>query len=919
MRLWGTVLPAAMVWLASSCSDDEMWGGSAAHGGAQLRFAVQEVAPVATRSASDISVKELEQDAGGGKPLYLHTSVQQGIRTAKSPREVVTRGTVLTENSFWERFSLFAHSYPSGKGGNFTPDFFNNLCVKRTSAVGEAPVYAPENTYYLPAQGTDVTFYALAPYSADLLPRNNQTDILTQLDGVQTPSFPYQVPWYATNQQDLCFTNATQVAGGQNGTVTLNFLHALTAIRIVAAASMPKGLVKEIRILNVYGKGVYTPGTGNQPGTWSNLDYVEGKKYLGHDSEEYDNLKMDVEMGGKEVLLCGDNSPYVLQTGKKDNTFFMLPQTLGADVVMELDYVPEGESKLKKLTASLAGQEWKMGTTVTYTLSTSGMTLEITPNEGVTVGDDGAVSASFKASAPTFTVTSKRGSQAVDYKLQFSNDGGQTWVENTDADKPGMIGSTPKTDNNNGTWTHTININKGVTYIPEGDAKTLRQAAWADRNNYNGLIPSGGSSANCYIVSRPGYSRFRAVYGNSWKNNGANSAVLTGEFVNGKGDKITEPQLPDGITMSLIWEDVEGLVKVESKPEGTGINKFVYIIVGGSKETYQHVIQPGNALIGAYKDGVLLWSWHIWVTPDPGHNKITNGRDFLKIPVGYVRGGTAAAVPRSCQVRAVATDPQTHEEVYSEPITINQSGDDYVPAVVPGRYPTFQWGRKEPMWPSSKDFSDQSGMPLYGPKAPTSIVSQALSTAEARIANPTVFSNHVVTNHKLWNLKAADVYVQIGSMAKTVTKTLYDPCPPYYHVAPQDAFTTGWTDNTISGDQGRTNQWSDMKGIKVLTETSPSFGFTVDGVFLPFGGARLEDYGYRYVNAGTYYGGSWTSEIHQDAKAQNYGMLCCTTITPGSYLLFSFWSRYCQFAQASANLHKPVNCWPILPVYDANQ
>ena len=58
-------------------------------------------------------------------------------------------------------------------------------------------------------------------------------------------------------------------------------------------------------------------------------------------------------------------------------------------------------------------------------------------------------------------------------RLQFSTDGGRTWVENMADRRPGMIWDTPKTDDNNdGVWQHTTRINMNQTIV-QGDANIL--------------------------------------------------------------------------------------------------------------------------------------------------------------------------------------------------------------------------------------------------------------------------------------------------------------------------------------------------------------------------------------------------------------------------------------------------------------
>ncbi|MBE6235556.1 MAG: hypothetical protein E7112_04895 [Bacteroidales bacterium] len=134
-------------------------------------------------------------------------------------------------------------------------------------------------------------------------------------------------------------------------------------------------------------------------------------------------------------------------------------------------------------------------------------------------------------------------------------------------------------------------------------------------------------------------------------------------------------------------------------------------------------LNEGNALIAA-KDanGMILWSWHIWVTDTPVDHIYADGKSSFVVQdrhLGATRGdqGVGEEWKESC-------------------------GIDY------------QWGRKDPF--SSGNFTSTSD--VY--------------TIDQSIQNPTVLA-HWTREPDLWSPNQ---------------KTMYDPCPQGYRVAPREAY-----------------------------------------------------------------------------------------------------------------------------------
>lgn len=921
----------------TGCMRDELLSPSSGQpGDGSLVFTVSSQSdwkqtPTTRASGSGGAVQPI-QVSGAEKPLYLHTSVQQGIPAGGNIESVMTRGSLREQDDFWDSFSLFGYSYDADEGfssSGSTPNFLYNLQVKK-----DGTAYWPYNgtefqTYFLPAAGTDVTFFAMAPYSDDLLGANdgftNSTDAIPEATDAGTPTFDYFVPWYATNQQDLCFIRGTKVDGGTSGNVTLTFHHALTAIRVVAAADAPAGEVLAVRILRAPSRGTYTPAVGNtntgEPGSWTGLN-TPGNNDIHHGLANYIlSTGQGIRIGtGREVVICGDESTYKGDQGRS-NTFFMLPQRLIDNTVLQIIWRPDNASENETLNVPLAGQEWQRGTTVTYRLSQSSVVLDVDLRESTLVGYNGGTY--------NFDVTATRNGKPLAYGVEFSFDT-VNWVSHNSSSLPAMISSISGV----GGEVLTVNIGRAPTWASGSSAVTqLRNAPWSPSSNPNGLIKNN-ESANCYIVSNGGYHRFRTVYGNAL----SNPTVLSDnyKYVDGAGNSISSAYLPSGITARVIWSDVENLVRINEDPDtdggpggitGSGEEQRINIIVGervirtdGSTTVN---IQPGNALIGAYNSaGTLLWTWHIWVSSDPGSGTAAGtGRRFLRCPIGFVPGGYTEAEGRTCYMRIYVNDDEGNP-VYSDPVTIEQTSSGFSSRNLPGRYPTFQWGRMTPMWPSGSDYNNSAGSPLYGDGAPTGIVSRNLGRSQ-RISQPTVFNNNKDEgsyDSNLWNNAVGNS----GSVVQTtqaVSKSLYDPSPAGYHVLQANAFVGGFNDPVTNGAEH--SNVPDAIASYARLDVNEEFGIQYNsGIFVPFGGARFAS-SFLFSNNISYgsiflYGGSWTAGRDYNNKTLTSVLFFLNYQVTYMGPLMSLWPRYgisTSYGNA-LTASNPTSCWPVIPQAD---
>ena len=173
-----------------------------------------------------------------------------------------------------------------------------------------------------------------------------------------------------------------------------------------------------------------------------------------------------------------------------------------------------------------------------------------------------------------------------------------------------------------------------------------------DNNTLMGASLSGVNTANCYVVTTPGWYSFPLVYGNAIKGGADNKTAYAppsgsksclSPFVGADGKGITEPYIngsgAKAVSARLEWQDAIGLVQ-RVKLKGSGSKNDIICF-----EVPAPTIREGNALISALDaDGQVVWSWHIWVCgatadelkPVTVTNKANKSYKFSPVNVGWV-------------------------------------------------------------------------------------------------------------------------------------------------------------------------------------------------------------------------------------------------------------------------------------------
>lgn len=343
-------------------------------------------------------------------------------------------------------------------------------------------------------------------------------------------------------------------------------------------------------------------------------------------------------------------------------------------------------------------------------------------------------------------------------------------------------------------------------------------------------LNADGMYANSYIVSEPNTTYYfdATVMGNGIATAGLDAPVT----INPKD-------------VFVIWETGTEAGNVISSVELTDDGKVVFTTSGTVNGNAVIAVTDGVPVIDPYpRDrGTVLWSWHIWATSEVGDVTCSNneGKQFT--------------------------------------IMDRNLGDWEQPE---GSYSTYdglkyQWGRKDPyvgfngsgyLLDGAVTFTETDYEPMVG--YATSTVSDAATLQEA-IQFPEMFFTGTYNNMFDWyglgagtdeeNLKHRNNYLWGNPNDTAPVKTIYDPCPKGYMVAPAEVFT-GFT---VDGQNA-------FSSSSMLTDGyfEDGFAFTNASSFFPAAGQLANNSGVLRLVPGPsgregYY---WTSSVGENGDSR---------------------------------------------------
>ena len=655
-------------------------------------------------------------------------------------------------------------------------------------------------------------FYAVYPK-----PDNNKIKLSPE-SHTGTPYVDFEVEPNVTNQKDLmtaCSGNVHTDIGTMSATAPrtdLTFRHALTAVRFKVGQNLSYSKhITKVEIVGAKSKGKYTlPTDKNHTGAWDASTLSAPATFtLGGDGTVSVSTSEDV--GNIIMGNAGDN--YV---------FYMIPQTLtGVQAKVYFDNAPT-----PAITANLTGT-WKPGTTKTYALSqnTSSWQYELTVTP--------PAAAEYSAtSTDNYTILSYRKDgtilKPVPWKVVgYSTDGGLTWSDN----KPSWFTGLTRTSGDGSIVatgeTGTATLVPDATLIDKLAPlnAALKQNPKGSSTNYYDLSThdvkgnsTSRNTANCYVISHPGYYKIPLVYGNAIKNGtdntGAyktyNALYMLKNFKDHNNQDITKPWItqsnggvntPDGA--KLVWADESGLV-TNLSVTGSGTNAFVQFEVPAAN------IKNGNAVIAVTRYGAVVWSWHLWFAPEDFLNPIASWNifgkryDFTQEALGMkytAWNSTTYTSPRSVKVKVVQNYGQGSPIVYKENVfTITQK-----PGIVRQGFTTlYQFGRKD-AFPGTDDnlegtFNKNAGDDMSIPNS--------IQHPENFYTDGSSWYNNPPAGYSWLNLWSAKNNTYGEAYNPTVIKTVYDPCPAGFKMPEAKVFSAFTSDGMYTGHLNTTGTWT---------------------------------------------------------------------------------------------------------------
>lgn len=520
--------------------------------------------------------------------------------------------------------------------------------------------------------------------------------------------------------------------------------------------------------------------------------------------------------------------------------------------------------------------------------------------ESVTYTFD-VTSSSYTASSPVAAAGS--GSSKGTYKVTSYRKVGN----NSPTPVPWEV-SRYRVSNGNGTWgtwqttkpdmlsTFTTSGTPSSTSAQSYDVKIAASSALTSTNALKNSAYKGSSSApydlsthnyvgetiskttaNCYIITSPGYYKLPLAYGNAYKGGATNTdayaptksteARYLTPFKKHSGT-ISSPNISGSNTAELVWQDAKNLITPSTITISSGFIVF---------EITKDNIKEGNAVIAVKNsDGTVLWSWHIWVTPyvnnlpakmPNGNNDVSlRGKTFMMLNLGWCDDSNASIqMARRVEVefhQLGGSDLAKKTLVFYQQEKITQGNS--------GSGPQYQWGRKDPILPckitttagdtgnktwynaggtSSTTLSGVKGPknPQYGIQHPEQMIWLDRDNLPAYSASWKYVDwigstdTYYGTGHycNLWNYNAT-TDDQVTAMLTVYTfrnlkhgKTVYDPCPTGYTVPLPTEVAALATDTQTA--MGGTN----YTGSGTITWNGTKRGWITSDNLIPASGFRL--------------------------------------------------------------------------------
>ena len=791
----------ALVAFNVSETQDQAQAGAKAYGPISRAAFTRELA-LQDLTPEDLTMQKLPVQGAAGAGLCLIETTVAGV-PSQLKAEVSTRANITTMATL-QHFSTTA--FYGSSDATLEPWFYDKETKEDGTLV--SPMYWDWIKNH-------ACFYAVypRPYSKLVLSPESHTG---------APYVDFTVEPDVKNQKDLmtaCSGNVHLDPMGMAPRTDLMFRHALTAVRFKVGQNLSYSkYITKVEIIGAKSKGRYIlPIDKTLTGTWEpTLLSTPTTFTLGGDG----TVNVSTSEAVNNIIMgnAGDNF-----------TFYMIPQSL-AGVQVKV-YFSDGSTPI---TANLAGT-WKPGTTKTYALSQNTSTWEYQ----LTITQPSDAEYYFDRT-DEYTIQSYREDpishtqQKVAWKVVGYDTNGDGVFSMTES-LPGWFKSLSKTNGDGetsptGETGYALLQREYTNYdkLPERNA-ALKLNPKGTASNYYDLSlydvkgnATARNTANCYVISHPGFYKIPLVYGNAIKNgrnntnayiSPASGANVLQHFKDHNNQDITNPWIEktnsganNGVNdAKVVWADEANLVHF-------GSNK----IVRSGDETFLQFevkaedIKQGNAVVAVTKGGTVVWSWHLWFAPESALNTIscTNYQGYVykfteeTLGMKYTFWGTTSySTPRSVKVKVeqeISNGGAKKEGI----ITITQKPG----SIQQGIATFYQFGRKD-AFPGTNTIPEGG----FNNSADNNMsIQNGIQHPENFYEYGSSWRNPPPIGYTYYNLWAANYRRELAYWWNDlpVTKTIYDPCPAGFKMPPSNAFTGFTTNGQSTGQKNIVGTWS---------------------------------------------------------------------------------------------------------------
>lgn len=345
-------------------------------------------------------------------------------------------------------------------------------------------------------------------------------------------------------------------------------------------------------------------------------------------------------------------------------------------------------------------------------------------------------------------------------------------------------------------------------------------------------------------------------------------------------ENLSHPSLRRFTTAQLLWSDVSSKhIKVAFDADAQTVT------VSNTNEI------AGNSIVALYDADaqMILWTFHIWVGGDQAAEIVHASRD-------------------GSRYRLLDRNLGATEAVRSD------DGETFDPVLAFGTYGLYyQWGRKDPFVGADSFGSAGNRADIYPSTAKQNLVQRSAETGTVAytLQHPMdfIFGEEdwiVERNDRLWGNEGyvrSDVKVEPTTPGETAEKfalylnrnkgvrSVYDPCPEGYHVAPMDAW--GYCTDTGTFDVGSGMNVADIMFTSAGLDFYPSDDRQAS-TFYAFGGylysmsgdvSNNDHFGFVWSNSPAeeeatyahmfYFGTSYGIPVSKNHRALGCSVRCC--------------------------------------------